>query len=199
MLQLKDMKKQFVLAGFLALGLSACTSTPPRTESPVSRPAENTQRPSPANGRIDSPETESIDEPALQRSLGLEKPDSWLGYAEKAFDTCLAGYGYSKVHNCRAKHFVIVHFQMLCRDSEGTVSEVVKSADLIKNAGRNVRWSLGHLTGATETDGLGYGQIHVISSQSQKQARLKLVVENDFLYLRAGEVTKIVTPRSWCR
>jgi hypothetical protein len=193
------MKKHLVFAAIFVLGLSACTSAPPRSESPVSKPSESTQRPSPSSGKAEGPEVESVDEPALQRALGLEKSDSWLGYAEKAFDTCQVGYGYSKVHNCRAKHFVVVHFQMLCRDSEGTVSEVVKSADLIKNADRKVRWSLKDLNGTTETDGLGYGQIRVISSQSQKQQRLKLAVENDFLYMRAGEVTKIVTPRTWCR
>ncbi len=135
----------------------------------------------------------------MQKALGLEKPETWLGYTEKPFNTCQVGYGYSKVNNCRPKHFVVVHFQLMCRDSEGTVSEVVRSADLIKNGGRQVRWNLKDLNGNLETDGLGYGQIHVISSQSQKQQRLKLTVENDFLYLRAGEVNRIVTPRTWCR
>lgn len=143
--------------------------------------------------------SESVDEVALQRFLGLETPIERLGYAEKKFNTCNVGYGYSKVNNCRDCYFVVIQFQMLCRNSEGTVSEVVQSSDLIKNANRSLRWDLKNFKGSTATDEKGYSQIRMIAPQSQRQQRLKLTLEKDFLYLRAGEVNKIVTPLPWCQ
>ncbi|MGZ5279091.1 MAG: hypothetical protein ACXWC9_04065 [Pseudobdellovibrionaceae bacterium] len=136
---------------------------------------------------------------ALQTALGLDRPNSKLGLAERLFDTCQVGYGFSKSHNCRQRYFVVLHFQLMCRDSEGTVSEIVQAADLIPNAKRNIRWTLKDFNGNISTDSDGYGQFRLLTIRSQKQQRLKLAVENDFLYLRAGEVTRLVTPRSWCR
>jgi hypothetical protein len=37
------------------------------------------------------------------------------------------------------------------------------------------------------------------SPESQKAQRLRLTLDNDFLFLRAGEVKKIVAPQNWCR
>jgi hypothetical protein len=48
------------------------------------------------------------------------------------------------------------------------------------------------------TDSEGYGQIAMISGISQREQRLKLTVRNDFLFLKAGELTEMITPKSWC-
>lgn len=191
------MKTSLYWIALISFFISACTSTGKKAES--SPQAIEKSEKAASSREADEPEIENVDFVALQRALGLEKPNEKLGYAERLFDTCDVGYGYSKNKNCRQRYFVVVHFQLMCRDSEGTVSEIVRAADLQPNRDRSVRWNLKGANGSTNTDGDGFGQIRVISAQSQKQQRLKLTVESDFLYLRAGEVNKIVTPKTWCQ
>jgi len=183
----------------LSLGLSGCASKETKNvELPTSKPVEKPVSHQGSEKEKEN-EVENVDFVGLQRSLGLERAETQLGYVERPFNTCEVGYGYSKSHNCRQKHFVVIHFQLMCRDSEGTVSQVVRAADMQANANRSVRWNLKDLGGQVSTDSEGYGQIAAVSGSSQKQNRLKLAVASDFLYLRAGEAQKIVTPRSWCQ
>lgn len=139
-----------------------------------------------------------IDYVALQRHLGLERSNQELGFNEKAYDTCQVGYGYSSNKYCHRETFVVLHFQLVCRDSEGTVSEGVQTADMRALSDRTVRWNLKGISGEVQTDGEGYGQIHTVSPISQRGQRVKLAVGNDFLYMRANEITKVVTPKPWC-
>lgn len=195
-LQLKQRRNRFAFVIFI-LGLTACTSAEKKTEIPE-RPTEKVEAPAvKSSGPVR--EDENVDYVALQRSLGLERSNLHLGFQERLFDTCDVGYGFSKSNNCRQRYFVVVHFQLMCRDSEGTVSEIVRAANLQANAYRNVRWTLKDASGSLSTDSEGYGQLRMLAPKSQKQQRLKLAVDTDFLYLRAGEVNKIVTPKSWCK
>lgn len=196
MIQFKRMKTSICLILLSCFLLAACNTVQKSPEK--EKPAAETM----ANGPVPSapePEVENVDFVALQRFLGLERASQRLGYAEKSFNTCDVGYGFSKSHNCRQRYFVVVHFQMMCRDSEGTVSQIVRPSDLQANSNRSVRWNLKDYNGIATTDGDGYGQIRVVSGQSQKQQRLKLAIASDFLYLRAGEIQKVVTPRNWCQ
>lgn len=174
----------------LAVLATACSSAPiesplpgPRTTLP-SEPVEN--------------QRSSIDYVGLQRSMGMEIPVEKLGYKEKAFDTCQAGYGYSTTHNCHREYMVVINFRLQCRDSVGTVAEGVTNADLTNIANRPVRWNLKPNQGVTNTDSEGYGQIMTVASRSQRSERLKIGVGNEFLYMRAGEITRVVTPQPWC-
>jgi hypothetical protein len=194
-----EMKMMIYLISVISFSfiLSSCASKGTKTvEVPASNAVEK-RTPDQVSEKENG--AENVDFMGLQRSLGLERDPTYLGYVERPFNTCEVGYGYSKSHHCRQKYFVVIHFQLMCRDSEGTVSQVVRAADMQANSNRSVRWNLKDLAGHVSTDSEGYGQIAAVSGQSQKQNRLKLVVASDFLYLRAGEVQKIVTPRSWCR
>jgi hypothetical protein len=148
------------------------------------------------------PETDSSERPidylGLHRSLGLEREKHELGYAEKSFDTCSVGYGYSSTNNCQKAVFVSIHFQLLCRDSEGTVSTAIAREDMQPLSGRSLKWNLKVARGTMQLDSEGYGQIKTIVSRSQKGERLKFAVDNDFVYVRAGEVKRLVTPKNWC-
>lgn len=179
------MMKLFLFVMF-ALLFVACASTPEKTP-PAPLPTVSESRES------------TIDLVALQTHLQLDRRPDELGYAERAFNTCQVGYGYSSVHNCRQQYFVVLNFRLSCRNSEGTVSYGLEESDLRPIADKGVRWNLKGLSGTAPTDGEGYGQIHVISDRSQKRERVKLAVGNDFLYMRANEVTRIVTPGSWCQ
>ncbi|MDG0818124.1 hypothetical protein [Bdellovibrio svalbardensis] len=140
----------------------------------------------------------SIDYNALQTYLQLDRDPETLGFTEKSFNTCDAGFGYSRSQNCHKEYFVVLHFRLLCRDSEGTISTVLTESDVTPIAGRPVKWQLKGVAGTTMTDGNGYGQIRTVASSSQNRQRLKLTVGNEFLYMRSNEITKVITPRPWC-
>ena len=162
-----------------------------------------TKAPSPLAPKIPevefkSPVSQSIDIVGLQNYLGLRRPPTALGFKEKSFQTCKVGNGYPNDHHCQTKHFIVIHFQLMCRDSEGTISTILTSADLQPLSRRPVIWTLKDHSSTLQTDEMGYGQIAVISSSSQSQQRLKLSTGNDFLYMRAGEITRVAIPPSWC-
>lgn len=177
--------------GLLAAFATACT-TAPKSETPLIRekPAAPVES-APGAGS-------TIDYVGLQRSLGMEIPSDKLGYKEKSFDTCQAGYGYSSTHNCHKEYMVVINFQLQCRDSVGTVAEGVTNADLTAISNRPVRWNLKPNQGETNTDSEGYAQIMTVATRSPKTERLKIAVGNEFLYMRANEITRVVTPRPWC-
>ena len=166
------------------------------TKSIVSRPPPVVE-PTP-QAQPSATSSTSIDMLGLQKYLGLSRASETLGYQEKTFQTCQAGNGFSSHQNCETKHFVVIHFQLMCRDSEGTISTILTLADLQPVAHRPVIWTLKNISKTIETDEQGYGQIALISGASQSQQRLKLSLGNDFLYTRAGEITRIATPPSWC-
>ncbi len=139
-----------------------------------------------------------IDYLGLSRFLGLDKMKDELGYQEKVFDTCSAGYGYSASNNCRREIFVAINFQILCRDSDGTVSVAVSREDMKPLSGRSLKWTLRGSSGTMRLDGEGFGQIRTTYSRSPRSERLKFAVDNDFVYVRAGEVKRLVTPKNWC-
>jgi hypothetical protein len=170
------------------LFLSACTTTPKKEERarpplPTSPPAE--------------PE-ESIDLLGLQRSLKMTRDPEDLGYKDRAFNTCRAGFGYSPTKNCRQQHLVVLHFRLQCRDSEGTVSEVVTHAELMPVTSDEVRWNIGKSEGFTQTDGEGFGQIVMVAPKSIRRDRVRLTVGEDFLTMSGGDIKRIILPRNWC-
>src|SRR5688572_30068319 len=96
--------------GFISLLFVACASkqTQPIFPEPVEKPVS--EKYEPAEVRIDYDR--------LQEHLGLKRNFDSLGYAEKSFDTCRVGYGYSSNKNCRKDYFVLIHFQLMCRDAD---------------------------------------------------------------------------------
>lgn len=173
--------------GLLFLAVAACTTAPKTIESPQVIP-----------GAPAAKDEVSIDYIGLQRSLGMDIPVDKLGYMEKAFNTCQVGYGYSSTHNCYREFMVVINFRLQCRDSEGTVAEGVTNADITPISDRPIRWTLKGTQGATKTDSEGFGQIMMVSGRSPKKERLKIATGNEFLYMRANEITRVVTPRPWC-
>lgn len=145
-----------------------------------------------------NPTPHSIDYEALKDYLQMSRDKEQLGFSEKSFNTCDAGYGYSKSQNCHKEHFVVIHFRLLCRDSEGTISTILTEDDLQPLDRRTVRWTLQGVQGTVQTDSQGYGQIITAANKSQKSQRVKLAIGAEFLYMRASELQRIITPRPWC-
>lgn len=166
----------------LAIAIVSCT-TPPKPPEPT--PTEQT-------------EATTIDMLGLQRSLGLERPETELGYEEKTFDTCAVGYGYSSTHQCQKQNFVVLNFRLQCRDSEGTVQGVSK-AELSAVVSDKVKWNFGKLEGFTKTNGEGFGQVRLISPVSLRERQIRITINGRFLAVSADELRRIVVPRNWCR
>lgn len=191
-----------------ALGC-ATRSSSDSSEAPQLRPGWSSQdadsaadvRLKPKSGRN---QDESIDQPLnidyvrLQASLGLDRAFDKLGYIEKSFPTCEAGFGYPSSSNCRRDTFVLIHFRLLCRESEGTISTPLNESDLIPLGRSAVQWNLGPAKGDLVLDSQGYGQIRTTLNKSAKTQRLRMTVGNDFLFLNAGEVNRVVAPGNWC-
>lgn len=177
---------------FVALAvLSTACASAPKAESPPK------VEPGPVPIAI-QPATLQIDVDGLQRSLGLERSRFTLGYQEKTFNTCDAGFGYPKVA-CRLQTMMVLNFRLQCRDTTGTTSEIVTNAQTQPIANKTVRWQVGKQGSTTPTDDDGYAQIRGIYSKSPRSERIKLAVGTHFVYMRAGELTRIVTPPDWCR
>lgn len=140
-----------------------------------------------------------VDYDGLQRSLGMTRSVGDFGYAEKEFATCEVGYGYSSTHQCRKNVFVVVVFQLLCRDSEGTVSTTLRYDEMQPLSSRTVSWELKGDRGQLALDSKGRGQFRGIYSVSPRDQRLKLTSRNEFLYMQAQAIKRIITPSNWCR
>ena len=170
------------------LVLSSCAteqvpSLPPSV--PMQAPTQNMPNP-------------TIDIEGLQHHLGFDSRIDELGYSEKYFNTCQVGFGYSKLENCHTAFFVQINFQLLCRNSKGTVSTSLKISDQRPLSGRFLKWKLEKYRGSIELDESGQGQLRFISTRSMREERLKLTVGNDFVMQIAGELDRILTPREWC-
>ena len=180
--------RSLVLLAFV-LFVTACTSKPTQDKS--------SSYPLPPPSPADDVEV-SIDYPSLQRFLGMEKDRDSLGFYQKPFNTCDAGFGFSRSQNCRQEFLTVIQFRLLCRDSEGTISNILSDSDLTPLGQRNIRWNLKGIQGTVQSDSDGYGQIVTSSRMPQQGQRLRLAIGNEFLYMRASEIKKVITPRPWC-
>lgn len=177
------------LVSLCLLILSACTTTAPQKTPTATAPP-----PSP----VDDAREANIDFESIKRQLNMDRERTVLGIEERSFNTCEMGYGYSKSQKCRTQNLTVINFRLLCRDSEGTISTVLTESDLRPLERRSVRWNIQHSKGTTYTDSDGYGQILMAFNGPQRSQRVRIAIGNEFLYMRAGELQRVITPRPWC-
>lgn len=190
----------------LCLFVAACATGPSPDDLPRPGVVLNSPEwmkanpPAPERGpaSFSSSSDENIDEVQLQRELGLNREPEELGYEEKTFDTCAVGYGYSSNSRCRKQVFGVLHFQLLCRDTNGTTLESVTRQAMAPLSLRSVDWTIHDQKGSLNLDSRGYGQIKMISKKSEKTERIRLTLGNDFLSMRVNEINRVVTPKDWC-
>ncbi len=174
----------------LSLLVGACASKP-KVETPAAPPVAATE----AGSESGEP---SIDVEGLARKLNLTRPVEVLGYQEAGFNSCDVGYGFSSSKNCHRMTLAVIHLRLQCRDTEGTISTALGAEDLRPISGQGVRWTLAGGDGVAQSDGEGYVEIRSIFPKSPRTQRLRIAVGLQFLYVRANEVSRIVTPRPWC-
>lgn len=179
---------------FSTLFLVSCVSRSPEIDK-----GQYSTYPPPVTRSKDIPRSITVDYYGLQNSLGLgDLNTAPLGYYEKAFQTCQVGHGFSSTSNCQWLYFVVIHFKLSCRHSEGTISVPLEKSDIHALDRRLVQWSLANNNGEVKLNRGGSGRLIGVFKKSPRFSRLKLGVANDNLYTRAGEIKSVITPYSWC-
>ena len=192
---------RLVLLSFCLTGLVACGSArkqdagPTRSEDPQSRMSERPE----AVSTVFNPQDYPIDYQGLRNYLRLQRRKTDLGFSAQGFDSCKVGYGLPRNKHCQTMQLSVINFRLQCRDSEGTTSTVQSNYNTTAISNTTIDWTLGRMRGESETDLEGYGQILAITPQPAQRERVKLSNGSDFLYMRAGDLSRVVTPASWCR
>lgn len=153
---------------------------PPDAEPSTSRPRRERPRSVPRSAEN------------IESQLGMKRSPSDLGYAERSFNPC----NYGPSDTCTFKYMTVVHFQLLCRDTEGTVSEIPKYLSPINHP--NILWTLAGQSGGLPTDRNGYGSLKLITDNTTRGKRLVLKKGTHYVGLDVSEATKIVLPKNWC-
>lgn len=151
-----------------------------------------------ASDRINQAAIPEIDYQSIQRLLNLDKNTSQLGFEERAFNTCKVGFGFSAAENCLNKYFVVIHFKLMCRNSEGTVSNHLLEDDLVPVANQYLRWTIKNTSGELTTNSEGRGQVLLVATGSQRTERFRISSSKDFLLMRAGDIKRLIVPGNWC-
>jgi hypothetical protein len=183
--------KKLSLIPFLLLFLTACGDLQTRPEKP-------TEALPPVEVNVPMPQEIIVNYDELKQRLKIQMPEKKLGYLERAFNTCAVESGFSSSKNCQQMYLAIIHYRLRCRFSEGTVSEAVTDSDMKAIANQSIIWTIKNKTGMSLTDDEGYAEIHQVFSKSPRGERLKLLSNNDFLYMRVNEITSVVAPSPWC-
>ncbi len=160
---------------------------PPKTPAPTSNTKKTT-----GLGGIYMPR---VDMDRLQRELRFRKTALNRGFEEKTFNPCLTQAVSNKPQMCDLWYMGVIHFQVSCRDTQGTV-EYVASLEPIKSA--QLRWKMGMQRGISKTDSQGRGFIRYISRVSMKYSRIRIYKGQKFLAMRAHALKRLVVPPDWC-
>ncbi len=179
---MRNLTRLLILCCFLALG--ACTTAPKEPVERAERPPLVLEEPRPR---------QAVPVFQIQNELGMNRQPDDLGFAEKLFNACnfgIPGEDCDRVLN-------VVHFQLMCRDTEGTVSTVPVSLRPI--VAPYITWSVAGQSGSTRTDRNGFGQFAFISGRTIKEKRLILRKGAHYVGLTVSEITKVVLPKNWCQ
>jgi hypothetical protein len=181
---------RFLLAGFILGLVCGCAhrATAPEPDSTAFSGSHEivVRQPGSANAS-------SITE--IQQQLGLNRSVMELGLEEKSFDSCSLPVkdGMGK---CGQRYMAVLNFQIVCRDSEGTVSEVVTNFKPLVND--HIVYQLGGGRGVLKTDGNGYSQLLMIGSLPLHGHQLILTVGDQDLGKELSEIKRLVVPKYWC-
>jgi len=173
----------------LLVGLTACTTTPGEAPSEDIGDADFERA---TKTRTGSPPPVFKNVGVLKSQLGMDRRPSDLGYREKSFNPC--EYGMSQ--ECTDQYLTVINFQLLCRDSEGTVSSIPISPKPIVYP--TISWSVGGQNGVTPTDRNGYGHLAVVSPRPLREKRLVLRKGPHYVGVSVSDINKLVLPRNWC-
>ena len=174
---------------FLLLPLCQCATTPepakvllPKSQSSYS------------NRNYHSEKYNDIDVNLLLAELEMDHPIEAIGYQEKSFNTCKVLSNKSPAPFCQRLYVGRLNFQVMCRDSTGTV-EKVRLTPL--KSGR-LRWKKAGKRGLTSTNSNGFGSLGFVTSSSSKRGKLYLYLGSKIALKRFSDNWRLILPKSWC-
>lgn len=135
-----------------------------------------------------------IDLNALLDELNMNHPLETLGFQEQAFDTCQVSSNRSKTPYCQKLYVARLNFQVMCRDSTGTVEKV----NLTPLTSQRLRWKRGRKRGLTSTNSQGYGSLGFVTRHPSKNGHLYLYLGSKIARKRFLDKWKLILPKSWC-
>ena len=189
-LRLVNSFKSFYLL-LLLLFFAACSTTPPKKTKVYFPKSQSSYSDKKSYGN----RYNDIDVNALVEELDLNYPLSRLGYEERGFNTCKIKSNKSTSPSCKNLYLTRLNFQVMCRDSTGTVEKV----NLTPLHSRKLRWKKkGGKRGVTATNSRGFGSLGFISNYPAKNGYLYLYLGSKIARKRFLDNWKLILPKSWC-
>lgn len=181
-----------ILFCFLIVFCCHCTTTPPpekpRYTLPKSQATYKSQ--SPRSHRYND-----IDVNALMQELDMDSPIEAIGFQENAFNTCQIRSNRSKAPLCQKLYLGRLNFQVMCRQSTGTVEKV----HLTPLNSEKLKWKKGGKRGKTATNASGFGSLSFVTRKPSQQGHLYLYLGSKIARKRLKDRWKLILPQSWCR
>ena len=171
------------------LCLSNCTTTPkkPKVLLPKSQSSY-------VNRDNYSSRYNDIDVNALLTELKMDHPMENLGFQERSFNTCKIKSNRSQKPHCERLYVARLNYQVMCRDSTGTVERV----NLTPLKSQRLRWKKGGKRGLTSTNSSGFGRLGFITKYPSKNGALYLYLGHKIARKRFKDKWKLILPKSWC-
>lgn len=191
---------QYLTLLLLSFIVSACTTGQvQKEESHTFSDKQDTSLPQKAKAQFSELDYK-IDYSGLENYLKLQDRKSNLGLQSANFNSCEVGsYGLSRNEPCYDLTMSVIRFKLQCRDSEGTTDIVQTEYNVQPIANTKINWELSDTKKSLRTDSEGYGKIQIVTEGNPSSKRLRLSNGNDFVYVRAKDIKRIVTPAPWCR
>ncbi len=124
----------------------------------------------------------------------MDHPMSRLGFEEKSFNTCKVESNRSPKPLCQQLYVARLNFQVMCRNSTGTVERVT----LTPLNSTKLRWKKGSKRGFTSTNSSGFGRLGFVTSYPSINGHLYLYLGSKIARKRFRDQWKLILPQSWC-
>lgn len=125
----------------------------------------------------------------------MDHPLEKLGFQERSFNTCKVNSNKSPKPLCQTLYVARLNFQVMCRDSTGTVQRV----NLTPLHSRKLRWKKGRKRGRTSTNSAGFGSMGFVTDYPSINGHLLLYLGPKIARKRFRDNWKLILPKSWCQ
>lgn len=126
----------------------------------------------------------------------MDQPINNLGFQEKSFNTCSIESNRSKSPHCQRLYVSRLNFQVVCRDSTGTVERV----NLTPLTSDRLRWKKqGGKRGLASTDNDGFGRLGFITKRPSEHGYIYFYLGSKIARKRFKDNWKVVLPKNWCQ
>lgn len=178
----------FLISLSLLLLCNACVTTPETDEPDL--PKSKSSYPN-----LDQRKSyNDIDILSLVRELEMDAPLQEIGFQEKSFNTCEVQSNRSEKPICQRLYLGKLNFQVMCRDSTGTVEKV----NLEPLDHGNLKWKRGTHRGYARTNSMGYGSIEFVSTSSNMNQALYIYLGRKVARKSLKDMWKLILPKNWC-